>query len=47
MYYGEDQWECAVEKGSSIKIVEIDSIKIKNPIYTIAKMELKKPNYLF
>jgi hypothetical protein len=32
MYYGEDQWECSLNEGSTVLITHIDDEKLKNPI---------------
>jgi len=35
MWYGEDQWECALKEGSKVKLTHIDGEAIKKPINAV------------
>lgn len=35
IWYGEDQWECALNKGTNVKIIKINGEELKKPINAI------------
>jgi len=35
IWYGEDQWECALNKGANVKIIAINEKELEKPIIAI------------